>query len=279
MTQLSDDLNRLRTIWFYLNKGEDEVVSTPSATNFLSSSTPKSVMRRSLILPLNDQQQPVMYFDWSALSLNAKLEDPSTSSLSAFEDPLMESLSVMNIGDRVEIAKLARDINVARRRFPKLFRRWRPQRDVDVVRDALILRLIPTAITYLTLRSQVRRLRETSKLPSNVEFLKYKLQSPSSIVLESSKEEEQQEQQSSDDSWFERTFSFVAPSHVTMNQIPRFVYQRFRQNAEFIIYNLLCNGISGADMRSFSNNRICFRESSNTAICESAALLRTCCSR
>ena len=99
------------------------------------------------------------------------------------------------------------------------------------------------------------------------------IESPA-IVLESSKEEEQQEQQSSDDSWFERTFSFVAPSHVSMNQIPRFVYQRFREIAEFHIYHLLRNGISGADMRSYSNNRICFRESSNTAICESAALLR-----
>jgi hypothetical protein len=214
-----------------------------------------------------------MYFDWSALSLNAKLEDPSTSSLSAFEDPLLESLSVMNIGDRVEIAKLARDINVARRRFSKLFRRWYPLCDVDVVRDALILGLIPTAISYATLRSQVRRLRETSKLPSNVEFLKYKLQSPA-ILMESSKEEEQQEQQSNDDSWFERTFSFDAPSHVKMNQLPRFVFQRFREIAEFHIYHLLRNGISGADMRSYSNNRICFRESSNTAIFESAALLR-----
>ena len=85
---------------------------------------------------------------------------------------------------------------------------------------------------------------------------------------------EQQEQQSNDDSRFERTFSFVAPSHVSMNQIPRFVFQRFREIAEFHIYNLLCNGISGADMRSFSKNRICFRESCNTAIFESTALLR-----
>ena len=134
LTQLSDDLNRLRTIWFYLNKGEDEIVSTPSATNFLSSSTPKSVMRRSLILPLNDQQQPVMYFDWSALSLNAKLEDSSNH----VRGPLLESLSVMNIGDRVEIAKLARDINVARRRFSNSFEGG-VLSDVDVVRDALIL--------------------------------------------------------------------------------------------------------------------------------------------
>ena len=47
LTQLSDDLNRLRTIWFYLNKGEDEIVTStstsdsshPTTTNFLSSPT------------------------------------------------------------------------------------------------------------------------------------------------------------------------------------------------------------------------------------------------
>lgn len=146
LTQLSDDLNRLRTIWFYLNKGEDEIVTStstsdsshPATTNFLSSPTPK-LMRRSLILPLNDKQQPVMYFDWSALSLNAKLEDHSSSSSSSLDngDPLLRSLSVMNVGDRVQIAKLARDINIARRRFFKLFRRWRPLRDVDVVRISI----------------------------------------------------------------------------------------------------------------------------------------------
>ena len=144
------------------------------------------------------------------------------------------------------------------------------------VRDALILRLIPTALSYLTLRSQVRRMRETSSLPSNSEFLKHKLQSPS-IVMESSNEVELQNQQveNIDDTWFERTFSFVAPSHVNMDDIPKFVYDRFREIAEYHIYNLLCDGISGADTRSFSNNRICFRESCNTVIFESAALLRT----
>ena len=283
LAQLSDDLNRLRTIWFYLNKGEDEVaptplpvpVATPAPASFLSVQSPKST-RRSLILPLNNQQQPLMFFDWSALSLNAKLEDTRRSSSSENEDPILESLSVMDIGDRIQIAKLARDINIARRRFFKLFRRWRPLRDVDVVRDALILRLVPTALSYLTLRSQVRRMRENSSLPSNAEFLKYKLQSPSIVMELSPKEQEEEKRDISEDTWFERTFSFVAPSHVNMEEIPGFVYERFKEIAEYHIYNLLCNGVSGADTRSFSNNRICFRDTCNTLIFESAALLRMC---